>query len=158
MGKAQLNSLGPRPDGLATRAIIAAQLSEAILTGALKPGTQVRQQELANHYGVSRMPVREAIREIQAKGLLEHRPHRSPVVAPLLANEEMTMPQAVARIEALQQALLQARAMFDRLASDETCNPQDSKTLCANEQGQIDRVLADLSHLRSGETANEEAA
>ena len=43
----------------------------------------VRQDELAAAYGVSRMPIREAIRVLEAEGLVISRPNRGSVVAPL---------------------------------------------------------------------------
>lgn len=52
------------------------QLRQAILTGELDAGTWLRQQHLANELGVSQMPIREALKELVAQGLVEHIPYR----------------------------------------------------------------------------------
>ncbi len=61
--------------------LIVASLQEEILTGALKPGQTLRQEELATRFGVSITPVREALRELGARGLLDHEAHRGVKVA-----------------------------------------------------------------------------
>jgi DNA-binding GntR family transcriptional regulator len=58
-------------------------LRKAILEGSLQAHTLIRQDELAVAYGVSRMPIREAIRLLEAEGLVISRPNRGAVVAPL---------------------------------------------------------------------------
>lgn len=66
------------------RSIIEERLRAAILDGSLPTGTAVRQQELATLFGVSRMPVREALRQLEAQGLLAVEQHKGAVVAPLI--------------------------------------------------------------------------
>lgn len=48
----------------------------AILNGHYKPGEWLRQERLAQDLGVSQMPVREALKELTAEGLIEHVPYR----------------------------------------------------------------------------------
>jgi len=55
---------------------VADQLRAAIQTGRLKPGAWLRQEHLAQELGVSQMPVREALKELIAEGLIEHLPYR----------------------------------------------------------------------------------
>jgi DNA-binding GntR family transcriptional regulator len=52
------------------------QLREAILSGVFESGTWLRQQHLADELGVSQMPIREALKELAAQGLVEHVPYR----------------------------------------------------------------------------------
>lgn len=54
----------------ATGAWIASTLREAILAGEYAPGERIRQDELAERHGASRLPVREALRMLQAEGLV----------------------------------------------------------------------------------------
>ncbi|MDK2820131.1 MAG: hypothetical protein PWP31_96 [Clostridia bacterium] len=56
-------------------------LREAILTGALEPGTRLVERKVAKQLGVSRTPVREAIRRLEIEGLVEHLPKRGVVVS-----------------------------------------------------------------------------
>ena len=55
--------------------LIADSLREAILTGAFQDSEVLSQVELARHFGVSRVPVREALRQIQAEGLISVEAH-----------------------------------------------------------------------------------
>ena len=55
---------------------IAAQIEEQILLGAIAPGTLLRQEQLAIRFGVSRTPIREALRRLDALGLVVLRPNR----------------------------------------------------------------------------------
>jgi len=48
----------------------------AILNGHYKPGDWLRQERFAQDLGVSQMPVREALKELTAEGLIEHVPYR----------------------------------------------------------------------------------
>jgi len=61
----------------------AALLREAIQTGDLAPGTPLIERELCESLDVSRNTIREAIRTLEAEGLLDIRPHRSPIVTVL---------------------------------------------------------------------------
>jgi DNA-binding GntR family transcriptional regulator len=55
-------------------------IRQMILNGHLKPGDRLRQDELANSFGVSTMPIREALRQLQAEGLVVFRPRRGATV------------------------------------------------------------------------------
>lgn len=59
---------------------IAFRLQAAIVDGTLPPGTALRQEEICRRYGVSRTPVREALRKLQAQNLVVIAPHRGAVV------------------------------------------------------------------------------
>ena len=69
------------------RSVIEERLRSAIIDGRLPPGTAVRQQELATLFDVSRMPVREALRQLEAQGLLQVVMHKGAVVAPLIGED-----------------------------------------------------------------------
>lgn len=58
------------------RNFVAEQLRSAILEGKYKPGEWLRQEKLAQELNVSQMPVREALKELAAEGLIEHLPYR----------------------------------------------------------------------------------
>lgn len=58
-------------------------LRKAILSGEIPEGTQLRQDAIARQYDVSRIPVREALRQLEAEGLIVSHAHRSSVVASL---------------------------------------------------------------------------
>lgn len=77
---------GPIPAHLA-RSVIEETLRSAILDGRLPCGTALRQQDLADLFGVSRMPVREALRQLEAQDLLSVTTHKGAVVAPLIQGD-----------------------------------------------------------------------
>jgi DNA-binding GntR family transcriptional regulator len=66
-------------------AFVEATLRAAILTGRLAGGTPLRQEDLAAAFGVSRMPVREALRQLEAQALLDFVPHKGAVVTEISA-------------------------------------------------------------------------
>ena len=55
---------------------IALELEQAIVSGELAPGTVLRQEQLSARYGVSRTPIREALRRLAALGLVSFEPNR----------------------------------------------------------------------------------
>ena len=63
-------------------------LRAAILDGRIPPGTPLRQEALAAAFDVSRMPVREALRQLEAQALLEFTPHKGAVVAEISAQDQ----------------------------------------------------------------------
>jgi DNA-binding GntR family transcriptional regulator len=72
------NSRGPTV-GLASDLAYEALLTD-ILAGTIPIGRRIREEEVAAQVGVSRTPVREALRRLQAEGLVELFPHRGAVV------------------------------------------------------------------------------
>ena len=63
------------------------RVREAILNGELPPGETMSQVVLAEEIGVSRTPLREALRMLQGEGLVEARPNRRVRVAPMSAGD-----------------------------------------------------------------------
>ena len=58
-------------------------IRDAILKGTLKPGERVSEPELAERFGISRTPIREAFRQLESEGYLEVMPRKGAVVASL---------------------------------------------------------------------------
>lgn len=70
--------------GNASRSEIAYQkLKQAIQTGALPPGTRIREVEIAERFSISRTPAREAIRRLESEGLISFVPHQGATVSQL---------------------------------------------------------------------------
>ena len=88
------------------------RLYELILDGTLPPGSRLKEIELAARFGLSRTPVREALRKLETQGLATHTRNKGMVVAAL-------EPQAVAELYAMREALEgTAAALAARQASD----------------------------------------
>lgn len=66
---------------------VANHLRAAILSGDIRPGEWIRQEEVADRLGASRLPVREALRILEAEGLTEHMPNKGARVPRLTRHE-----------------------------------------------------------------------
>jgi DNA-binding GntR family transcriptional regulator len=77
----------------------ATRLRALIITGDLRPGQQLTEAELSDALGISRTPLREALKLLATEGLVELRLNRSAVVAPIRPAELPDLFEAVACIE-----------------------------------------------------------
>jgi len=77
------------------------QLADEIVRGALAPGAPLDETDIARRFSVSRTPVREALRQLAASGLVETRAHRGAVVARPTLEGLNGMFEAMAELEAL---------------------------------------------------------
>ena len=76
-------------------------LTDEITAGLLKAGAALDEQHLADRFGASRTPVREALRQLAVSGLVEVRPRRGVIVARMTPERIMEMFETVAEIEAI---------------------------------------------------------
>ena len=88
-------------DGSVGSARVASYLREAILGGRLRPGDRIRQEEVAERLGASRLPVREALRMLEAEGLTELEPHKGARVPRLTQHEVEVIYRMRERLEPL---------------------------------------------------------
>jgi DNA-binding GntR family transcriptional regulator len=109
---------------------IALEIEEAILSGELAPGTVLRQEQLSERFAVSRTPVREALRQLAALGLVDFVPNRGVRV------------RQVSRAE-LREAFL-VRAELEGLAVELATPRVTDEELAALERAE--RSFADLTH------------
>lgn len=70
-----------------TQNMVASGLRDAILSGVLAGGQPLRQAEIAESFGVSRSPVREALRQLEGEGMVSFIPHRGAVVSEISHHE-----------------------------------------------------------------------
>lgn len=107
--------------------IVTDRLRVEILEGRLGPGDRLQHDELARQLGVSRMPVREALRVLHSEGLIELRPHRGAIVVDL-------RPEEVAEI-------FEIRAMLEARAAELAAPHLSNKTI-----GRLRQLLRELDH------------
>jgi DNA-binding GntR family transcriptional regulator len=91
----------PRADKLTRAEELRLQLADEIVRGALAPGSALDETDIARRFNVSRTPVREALRQLAASGLVEARAHRGAVVAQPSIERLGGMFEAMAELEAL---------------------------------------------------------
>ena len=84
---------------------LAAEIQSRVLSGAIPTGARLRQESLAAEFGVSRTPVREALRKLQANGLVEMLPRRGALVRGPSAREVREAYEVRAELEGLAAAL-----------------------------------------------------
>lgn len=87
-------------------------IEEEVATGKLLPGTHLDEIDLAQRFGVSRTPIREALSLLAGEGLVEIRPRRGAVVAQVTPQRLVEMFEVMAELEALC-ARLAARRMTE---------------------------------------------
>ena len=108
----------PAPDLRVSRQPLPSAVPEAlrnrILTGDLTGGTQLRQEALSQEFGVSRVPVREALRQLEAEGLVRIFDHRGAVVTELSLDDV----RELLDIRALVESDLLLRAVPRQCAAD----------------------------------------
>ena len=75
------------------------RLRNAILSGELGPGTKLIETDLAERFGTSRRPVRQAIRELMGEGLIVELPRRGTVVSTMTTRD-------LAEVYAIREALV----------------------------------------------------
>lgn len=79
--------------------LIADALREAIIQGQLIAGEPLRQEQLASHFSVSRIPLREALRSLESEGWIEFLPNRGARVAGLSASDAREIYEIRASLE-----------------------------------------------------------
>jgi DNA-binding GntR family transcriptional regulator len=116
------------PDLMSSVELVYQRTRQAIIRGDYSPGSALRLQELAAQNGVSMIPVREALRLLEAEGFVENIPNRGARVASLSLDDalEVYRTRLVLEVEALRQAmphitpavLANARKLNNRLVRD----------------------------------------
>ncbi|MFT5742045.1 MAG: DNA-binding GntR family transcriptional regulator [Paracoccaceae bacterium] len=77
------------------------QIKNDIFSGVLRPGDQLEESDLAERFGVSRTPIREAIRSMVDCGLLETRPRKGAIVRRLTVKELHDLFEVAAEMEGM---------------------------------------------------------
>ncbi|OYR12418.1 GntR family transcriptional regulator [Brucella grignonensis] len=93
------------------------EIENGILTGVFEPGERLDEVQLATRFGVSRTPIREALMQLSAIGLVEIRPRRGAVVVDPAPERVFEMFEVMAEMEGMAGALAARRySDADRLA------------------------------------------
>jgi len=90
-------------------------LRQAILTGKLQPGDRLVERELAEQLGVSRTPVREALRKLELENLVTHIPRKGVVVSEISKKDVIEIFDIRASLEGLASSLAAQKATKEDL-------------------------------------------
>lgn len=111
----------PTPVGrrhLPLHAMVASELRKAVLAGRYRPGERLVEERLAREFGVSRIPVREAIRALASEGVLQVTARQGAMVPSLTADHARELIEVRAAIEGITARLAALRhdpAIIQRL-------------------------------------------
>jgi DNA-binding GntR family transcriptional regulator len=89
---------------------VIARLRDMIVEGEFAPGQRIPERELCLRFGISRTPLREALKVLAAEGLIDLRPNRGAAVAPLTVAELEATVEVMTPLEELAGRLAAARA------------------------------------------------
>jgi DNA-binding GntR family transcriptional regulator len=103
---------------------LATTIQSRVLNGEIRTGTWLRQESLAAEFGVSRTPVREALRKLQATGLVEVQPRRGALVRGVSPREIREAYEVRAELEGLA-----AELAATRIRDDEVRRLRDAQAL-----------------------------
>lgn len=91
------------------RELVYEELRNLILSGEIKPGTRMMEIELADSMGVSRTPIREAIRKLEKEGLVTIEPRKGAYVSTISMNDIVNIIQIRGTLEGLAATLAATR-------------------------------------------------
>jgi DNA-binding GntR family transcriptional regulator len=100
---------GTRADGHTLVDELAATIRSRVLSGEIAVGSRLRQETLAAEFAVSRTPIREALRQLQANGLVDVQPNRGAVVRGPTVREIREAYEVRAELEGVAAELAAAR-------------------------------------------------
>ena len=147
---------------LPLRDVVFKTIRQAILTGELKPGERLMEIHLANKLGVSRTPIREAIRQLELEGLVIMVPRKGAQVASIteksltdvlevrLALEKLAVELACKRISYEQkETLKQALDSFEQAV-----NNKEASEIAKADVVFHDAIFAATGNMRLGQMVN----
>lgn len=133
----QMDAGSSDPQGSEPRTSLAEQihstLEREILEGSLPGGTQLDEQLLAERFGVSRTPAREALIRLAAIGLVELRPRQGAVVSSVSLRDYVAFSEILVQLEALA-----ARLATRRMSPGEIGELEAALASCSEAAGAVD--------------------
>lgn len=135
--------------GAATRTVagVLSRLRELILTRELQPGEQIRQEDMARTLGISRVPLREALRVLTTEGLLTHRQNQGYFVTKM-SKEDLA--QILSLLEFLETELLRTARWptEEEIGELRVINTELARAAANHDFATVNRLNTDL-HLRT---------
>jgi len=138
--------------------MISDTLEAEILKGELKPGARLSEQSIAERFGVSRTPVREALQNIASRSLAERVPYKGVIVRDLETNRINMMFEAMAEMEAICGGLAAERIRDEDLARLEGMHQSMSEMASQNASQDYEALNLDFHSLIYQSSGNEDLA
>jgi len=132
--------------------VVAGEIRERILAGRFSPGERLAEEPLSEELGVSRMPVREALRLLSAEGIVILEPRRGASVASYTAEQVQELVEVRATLEGLNARLAARRhdpaqiAKLEKIVADGSrINERTELSVILDENGIMDAVVVGLA-------------
>lgn len=109
-------------------------LREMIMQGELRPGEKVPEEQLCERFGVSRTPIREALKVLAAEGALEILPHRGAIVSRVTEEQIAELFPIMASLERLAGGLACERATAEDIRRFKDLHEQMMSAYAANDE------------------------
>ena len=132
-------------------------LTEAIVTGAIPAGQKISEPDLAKQYEVSRGPLREAIRRLEGRGLVQHIPHTGARVVTLALDEVVELYLVREALEGMATRLAAQHMSDEEIAAIRGLLDQHEKAVQRSEGREYFQQEGDLDfHYRIVHASNNE--
>lgn len=139
-----MSTFAGRPLVVDTKASqIRQRLTDAIISGELRPGDRIVLDEIARELGVSKIPLREALSSLEGAGLVVTTPHAGPRVAPLPRHEIHGVYQLRAVVEPLAMRLALERD-HDLAGELSTINDRMRASLATADDTELSAINAEF--------------
>jgi len=124
-----------------------AQIRQAIVEGRYRPGQRLIEQRIAEEFALSRTPVREALRRLEAEGLVQSEPNRGAIVRDLTTDDLADLYDLRARLEAYAAELAAVRIEPREVEELDAAIADFDEALTAEQIDAIEatRVIADAN-------------
>ncbi|MGI6486349.1 MAG: GntR family transcriptional regulator [Tepidanaerobacteraceae bacterium] len=140
------------------RDLVFEALREAILSGKIKPGERLMEIQLAEEMGVSRTPVREAIRKLELEGFVVMIPRKGAYVAGMSLKEAADVFEIRASLEGLAAALAAERITDDEIETMENILKEISSAVKDKDVKEVIKKDAELHNVLFAATRNSQLA
>lgn len=122
------------------REVIAQTIRDGIIKGTFRPGQHITEPDLAERFGISRTPIREAFRQLESEGFLETTPRKGTVVAPVTERDVHEFYEIKSLLEGYAASKAAARIGADELAAMEAAN---ERLVAAHRAGDLKTMVAE---------------
>ncbi len=129
------------------REIVYDELKMQILTGQIEPGTRMMEVEMAKEMGVSRTPVREAIRKLEKEGLVTIEPRRGAYASEVSVRDMIEILEVREEIEGLATELAAKRMDDDTKARLYRTADKYGEAVKDNDTGEMIKLDTEFHHI-----------
>jgi DNA-binding GntR family transcriptional regulator len=119
------------------------EIENDIISGKFRPGDRLDESSLAERFGVSRTPIREALHLLAASGLVDMRPHRGATVAEASPDRMLEMFEVMGELEAMSGRIAARRMTGADLKRIEAAHAAGAR---AEKEGDCDRYYYNNEH------------